>query len=61
MENLLANMVSPNIIDIKIGCVTSDPFASIEKVVQEREKYPPQSECGYRISASKVKPSREEP
>lgn len=54
MENLLSRFMNPNIIDIKIGQLTSDPFASIDKILLEKKKYLPQSECGYRISASKT-------
>lgn len=54
LENLLYGLHQPNIIDIKIGRVTHDPFASKEKIEREETKYTPQKVIGFRMSGLKV-------
>ena len=54
LENLLANFDYPNIMDIKLGRVTYDPFASLEKIIREEGKFDAQTKIGFRISGMKV-------
>ena len=54
IENALHGLDNPNIVDIKIGQVTHDPFASEEKINREYQKYPAQREIGFRLSGMKV-------
>ncbi|XP_065652068.1 inositol polyphosphate multikinase isoform X3 [Hydra vulgaris] len=54
LENLLANFAYPNIMDIKLGRVTYDPFASMEKKIKEEGKFNAQTKIGFRISGMKL-------
>ena len=54
MENIVHGFTNPNIVDIKIGQVTYDPFASKEKMSKEFNKFPAQIEIGFRLSGMKV-------
>ncbi|XP_022654228.1 uncharacterized protein LOC111247506 [Varroa destructor] len=54
LEDLCKGFQQPCIADIKIGRVTYDPEASVEKIEQSMNKYPAQWDIGYRILGMRV-------
>ncbi len=54
MENLVAGFEHPCIMDMKIGKITYDPFATPDKIHRETIRYDHQSQLGFRISGIKV-------
>ncbi|GMT25081.1 hypothetical protein PFISCL1PPCAC_16378 [Pristionchus fissidentatus] len=49
IDDITVNYRLPVILDVKMGLVTYDPFASAEKQYAESTKYPPQAKLGFRI------------
>eukprot|EP00112_Aurelia_sp_Birch-Aquarium-sp1_P003517 Seg1393.13 transcript_id=Seg1393.13/GoldUCD/mRNA.D3Y31 product="Regulator of nonsense transcripts 3B" protein_id=Seg1393.13/GoldUCD/D3Y31 len=54
LENLIAGFSKPSIMDIKIGQITSDPFADKSKIQREAMKYEYQTELGFRVLGCKA-------
>ena len=54
LQNLTAPFRRPNIIDIKMGTQTYEPYAPASKQKREVAKYPQQAEIGFRIVGMRV-------
>ncbi len=54
LQNLIKPYKHPNVIDIKMGTQTYEPSAPKSKQRRESDKYPPQSEIGFRIVGMRV-------
>ena len=54
LQNLTAPFHRPNIIDIKMGTQTYEPYAPVSKQKREVAKYPQQAEIGFRIVGMRV-------
>mmetsp|Transcript_11508 Transcript_11508/g.24366 ORF Transcript_11508/g.24366 Transcript_11508/m.24366 type:complete len:572 (+) Transcript_11508:61-1776(+) len=54
LRNLIKPYTHPNVIDIKMGTQTYEPSAPKSKRIRESDKYPSQSEIGFRIVGMRV-------
>lgn len=54
LKDTTASFLSPSVIDLKIGTQSFEPGCGKEKQRREIEKYPPQSEFGFRITGMNV-------
>lgn len=54
LQNLIKPYTHPNVIDIKMGTQTYEPSAPKSKQIRESDKYPSQSEIGFRIVGMRV-------
>ena len=54
MENLANGIQNPTVIDIKIGRITYGPDASIQKIIEQKSKYPPLENIGFQIMGMRV-------
>jgi 1D-myo-inositol-tetrakisphosphate 5-kinase/inositol-polyphosphate multikinase len=54
MEDITARFRQPCILDVKIGAVTWDPEASVDKVQYETMKYPLGQQLGFRLLGIRV-------
>jgi inositol-polyphosphate multikinase len=54
MEDMASEMKHPVVIDIKIGRITYDPEASIEKITRQKLKYPPVEKIGFQLVGLRV-------
>jgi len=54
IQNLLVGFKNPSVCDLKMGTSTCDPYASEEKRVKERNKYPQMEQIGFRFTGGKI-------
>lgn len=54
MDDMAYGMKYPAVIDFKMGRVTYDPEATIEKITRQRLKYPPVEQIGYQLIGMRV-------
>ncbi|KAL7508367.1 hypothetical protein ACHAXN_007661 [Cyclotella atomus] len=54
LRDITSSFIHPNIIDIKMGTQTYEPDAPKSKQLRETQKYPMQSEFGFRIVGMRV-------
>ena len=54
LNNVTTNFSKPCVLDIKLGTKTFEPDAPEKKKAYELEKYPPQSEFGFRLTAMRI-------
>lgn len=54
MDDIGYGLMKPSVIDLKIGRVTYDPFASAEKIHRCRLKYPGSANVGFTLSGMRV-------
>ncbi|KAK2156728.1 hypothetical protein LSH36_206g00030 [Paralvinella palmiformis] len=54
LENITQKFSKPCILDVKVGPRSWQPGSSDEKRVRETQKYPPQSQVGFRLLGLKV-------
>jgi 1D-myo-inositol-tetrakisphosphate 5-kinase/inositol-polyphosphate multikinase len=55
LEDISSSYTMPCVMDVKIGRVSYDPHASMEKRISEIKKSPFQLESGFRILGYRVK------
>lgn len=54
LEDLADRFLEPCIMDIKVGPVTYDPYASAVKIASEKEKFPAKSTVGFQLMGMRV-------
>ncbi|KAL8604239.1 hypothetical protein ACOMHN_014807 [Nucella lapillus] len=54
MNNLTDSFAKPNVLDLKIGLVSTDPEATEEKKRSEELKYPPRKQLGFNLTGMMV-------
>jgi inositol-polyphosphate multikinase len=56
MDDLAYGIKYPAVIDFKIGRVTHDPEASVDKINRQKLKYPPCEKIGFQLLGMRVSP-----
>jgi len=54
MDDVAYGIKNPAVIDFKIGQVTHDPEATIEKITRQKSKYPPVEKIGFQLIGMRV-------
>ena len=55
MDDVAYGIKYPAVIDFKIGKITHDPEATVEKIVRQKSKYPPVERIGFQLLGMRVK------
>lgn len=54
MDDIAYGVKYPAVIDFKMGRITHDPEASVEKITRQKLKYPPVEKIGYQLLGMRV-------
>ena len=54
MDDVAYGIKYPAVIDFKIGKITHDPEATVEKIVRQKSKYPPVERIGFQLLGMRV-------
>jgi 1D-myo-inositol-tetrakisphosphate 5-kinase/inositol-polyphosphate multikinase len=54
MDDIANGIENPAVIDLKIGQITHDPEATIEKITRQKLKYPPVEKIGFQLLGMRV-------
>lgn len=54
MDDIAHGVKYPAVIDFKMGRITYDPEASVDKITRQKQKYPPVEKIGYQLLGMRV-------
>lgn len=54
MDDIAYGVKYPAVIDFKMGRITYDPEASVDKITRQKQKYPPVEKIGYQLLGMRV-------